>query len=251
VFKSWPLGRRTRARREGPAATSPAGACRVMPGLRVRRDTTGIVIVDHHDQSAFADDQKHRDVGFLRRRLSLSENAFQLRVNHAVGPTKGRQARWVPAPTFVLDELSEQCNGRVPADLVFPGPDGGYLPRPKSQRGWFAGTVKRARVRSTPPPGWRPPRVCASHDRWPASSDSPLCYPCEHFAPITPPDHFVGGHSTRRPPLRRCSSDRLRRSIPASPQFLEQPCAGQQHAADHQHPDGERHRDPHADIAGH
>jgi hypothetical protein len=37
----------------------------------------------------------------------------------------------VPVPTFVLDELSEQCNGRVPADLVFPGQDGGYLPRPK------------------------------------------------------------------------------------------------------------------------
>ena len=30
-----------------------------------------------------------RDVEFLRRRLSVSENAVQLSVNHAVGPTKG------------------------------------------------------------------------------------------------------------------------------------------------------------------
>jgi hypothetical protein len=30
-----------------------------------------------------------RDVEFLRRRLSVSENAVQLGVNHAVGVTKG------------------------------------------------------------------------------------------------------------------------------------------------------------------
>jgi integrase len=46
------------------------------------------------------------DVEFLRRRLSLAENAVQLSVNHAVGPTKGRKARSVPVPVFVLDELS-------------------------------------------------------------------------------------------------------------------------------------------------
>ena len=152
MVKSWPLGRRT-----GPGArtssTSPAGACRVMPGLRVRRDTTGIVIVDHHDQSGFADDQKHRDVGLLtspavvvRERLSVKGES-RSRANEGAPGALGARRR-----TFVLDELSEQCNGRVPqADLAVSRPGRRRLPRPKSQRGWFAGAVKRARARSTPP----------------------------------------------------------------------------------------------------
>lgn len=55
-----------------------------------------------------------RDVEFLRRRLSLSQNAVQLGVDHAVGPTKGRKARSVPVPAFVIDELSAQCVGKIP-----------------------------------------------------------------------------------------------------------------------------------------
>jgi integrase len=54
-----------------------------------------------------------RDVEFLRRRLMVSENAVQLGVNHAVGPTKGRTARSVPVPTFVLDELSQHCQDKA------------------------------------------------------------------------------------------------------------------------------------------
>jgi hypothetical protein len=38
----------------------------------------------------------------------VSENAVQVGARHAVGPTKGRKARSVPVPTFVLDELSVQ-----------------------------------------------------------------------------------------------------------------------------------------------
>jgi len=101
-----------------------------------------------------------RDVEFLRRRLSVSENAVQLSVNHAVGPTKGRKARSVPVPAFVLDELSMQCGGKAPGDLVFPGPDGGYLPRPKSSGGWFAAGVRRAEVQKITPHDLR--HTCAS-----------------------------------------------------------------------------------------
>jgi integrase len=49
-----------------------------------------------------------RDVEFLRRRLSVSKNAVQLSVDHAVGPTKGRKARTVPVPEFVLDVLAQR-----------------------------------------------------------------------------------------------------------------------------------------------
>jgi integrase len=59
------------------------------------------------------------DVQFLRRRLTVHENAVQIGVDHAVGPTKGHKARSVPVPEFVSDELSAQCRGKGPGDLVF------------------------------------------------------------------------------------------------------------------------------------
>jgi len=61
-------------------------------------------------------------------------------------------------PAFVLDELSLQCAGKAPDDLVF-GVDG-YLPRPKSDGGWFAGAVKRAGVQPITPHDLR--HTCAS-----------------------------------------------------------------------------------------
>ncbi len=101
-----------------------------------------------------------RDVEFLRRRLMVSENAVQLGVDHAVGPTKGRTARSVPVPTFVLDELSQHCKDKASDALVFPGRDGRYLPRPKSTDGWFAAAVRRAKVQQITPHDLR--HTCAS-----------------------------------------------------------------------------------------
>lgn len=101
-----------------------------------------------------------RDVEFLRRRLSVSENAVQLGVDHAVGPTKGRKGRSVPVPAFVLGELSVHCAGKAPGDLVFAGSDGGYLRRPKSDGRWFSGAVKRAGVQTITPHDLR--HTCAS-----------------------------------------------------------------------------------------
>ncbi|OCB21288.1 integrase [Mycobacterium malmoense] len=92
-----------------------------------------------------------RDVEFLKRRFVVHENAVQLGVEHAVGQTKGRTVRSVPVPSFVLDELSPLCADKEPSDLVFPGPDGKYLPRPKSTGGWFSGAVKRAKVQQITP----------------------------------------------------------------------------------------------------
>lgn len=34
---------------------------------------------------------------------------------------------------------------------MFPGPDGKFLPRPKSTRGWFSGAVQRAGVQRVTP----------------------------------------------------------------------------------------------------
>ena len=100
------------------------------------------------------------DVEFLRRRLSVSQNAVQLGVDHAVGPTKGRKARSVPVPEFVLDALSVQCAGKGMGELVFGGSDGAYLPRPKSVGGWFVAAAKRAGVQDITPHDLR--HTCAS-----------------------------------------------------------------------------------------
>ncbi len=100
-----------------------------------------------------------RDVQFLRRRLSVHDNAVQLGVGYTEGLTKSRQERSVPVPQFVLDELSVQCRGRGLDALVF-GDGIHYLPRPKSQRGWFEGAVKRAKVQKITPHDLR--HSCAS-----------------------------------------------------------------------------------------
>ena len=101
-----------------------------------------------------------RDVEFLRRRITVSENAVQIAAHHAVGPTKGRKARSVPVPVFVLNDLAVHCEGRAPADLVFSGRDGGYLPRPKSSNGWFLRAVKALDIQAIAPHDLR--HTCAS-----------------------------------------------------------------------------------------
>ena len=66
----------------------------------------------------------------------------------------------MPVPQFVLDQLAVQCEGRSLDDLVF-GDDGTtYLPRPKSDGGWFAGAMKRAKVQRISPHDLR--HSCAS-----------------------------------------------------------------------------------------
>lgn len=99
------------------------------------------------------------DVQFLRRRLSVHDNAVQIGAHHAVGHTKSRQDRSVPVPQFVLDELSVQCQGRGPDDLLF-GDGTKYLPRPKSSTGWFQAAVGLAKVQTITPHDLR--HTCAS-----------------------------------------------------------------------------------------
>jgi integrase len=90
----------------------------------------------------------------VARRTARSKRS----ASNAVGQTKSRMERSVPVPQFVLEELAVQCEGRSLNDLVFG--EGTYLPRPKSDGGWFAGAVKRARVQKITPHDLR--HSCAS-----------------------------------------------------------------------------------------
>ncbi|VBA62116.1 tyrosine-type recombinase/integrase [Mycobacterium attenuatum] len=91
-----------------------------------------------------------RHVDEVRRRLLVTDNAVQLGVDHAVGDPKDDEPREVPVPKFVMAEIKNQIDGRGPDDLVF-GRGGTYLPRPKSNGGWFVGAVKRAKIQRITP----------------------------------------------------------------------------------------------------
>ncbi|MFI6779099.1 tyrosine-type recombinase/integrase [Nocardia sp. NPDC050412] len=103
-----------------------------------------------------------RDIDFTRRRITVADNAVQLGVDHAEGPTKGKESRSVPVPRFILSQLAAHTKGRDPDALVFPHPDDAtkYLPRPKTVDGWFTGAVKRAKVQPITPHDLR--HTCAS-----------------------------------------------------------------------------------------
>lgn len=100
-----------------------------------------------------------RDIDTTRARLNVYDNAVQ-EAGHVSGPTKGRVARSVPVPGFVLEALTEQIKGREPTALVF-GDDGRkHLPRPTPQSGWFDGAIRRAGVQRITPHDLR--HSCAS-----------------------------------------------------------------------------------------
>lgn len=101
-----------------------------------------------------------RDVEFLRRRLSVSENATRVSGRIEVGKPKSGKARSVPVPEFVLDALSVQCAGKSHDDLVFPARDGGYLRQAYPKQGWFPEAVKRAGIMRITPHDLR--HSCAS-----------------------------------------------------------------------------------------
>lgn len=84
------------------------------------------------------------DLDMLRRRVNVSRNAVQVGADIAVGTTKSNKPRSIPIPRFLIEELAEQVRGKERHDLVFPGPDGEYLRRPNSERGWFRAAARKA-----------------------------------------------------------------------------------------------------------
>ena len=83
-----------------------------------------------------------RNVDPVRRRARIEQNAVQVGRVIEVGTPKGHQARSVPLPRFLVDELELDMHGRAPGALVFG--DGTTHPfRPHSASGWFISAVRR------------------------------------------------------------------------------------------------------------
>lgn len=93
-----------------------------------------------------------RDCDLLRRRITITENAVALGAHIHVGTPKSHRKRTVPLPSFLVELVAKQCEGRGRDDLLFPAPEGGgYMRPPNSKRGWFDSALKRAGLeRMTP-----------------------------------------------------------------------------------------------------
>jgi integrase len=85
-----------------------------------------------------------RDLDMLRRRAVVVENAVQVGTTVHVGTPKTYKQRTVPLPEFLLPYLARQCEGKGRADLLFPGPAGDYLRRPRARSGWWDKAVRVA-----------------------------------------------------------------------------------------------------------
>lgn len=91
------------------------------------------------------------DVDFLRRRLRIERAIVWLHGEPIEGTPKTHETRTVPVPQFLVDVLSVECKGKPRDARVFTTADGGPMPHPSSDSGWFASAVKRAGVpRVTP-----------------------------------------------------------------------------------------------------
>jgi integrase len=95
-----------------------------------------------------------RDIDLKRRRLNVEQNAVEVGSEIIVGTPKSHERRSVPYPALLDAHLEAACRIKLPDALAFPGPDGRFMRRTRtdeSSGGWFAGAVKRSGVpRLTP-----------------------------------------------------------------------------------------------------
>ena len=81
---------------------------------------------------------------FLRRRATVAESVTVVEgIGMVWGTPKGHEAREVPIPRFLLDELAAHVAGKAPDDLVFPGVrSGGPMRSAVFRRGGFDDAAK-------------------------------------------------------------------------------------------------------------
>lgn len=87
------------------------------------------------------------DVDMLRRKIHVRCNAVEVGGRIHVGTPKTHEARTVPVAGFLVDRYAELMTGRGPDDLLFPGPDGGFLRSARVHRdnySWFASALDAA-----------------------------------------------------------------------------------------------------------
>ena len=87
------------------------------------------------------------DLNMLRRRIHVNQSAVEVDGVIHVGAPKSWEKRTVPFPTFLAAPLAELCEGKTSAALVFAGPRGEFLRRPKTSDGtssWLLAALESA-----------------------------------------------------------------------------------------------------------
>ncbi|XTP33447.1 tyrosine-type recombinase/integrase [Mycobacterium sp. TJFP1] len=89
------------------------------------------------------------DIDFLKRRVTLHENAVTVGADVHLGTLKTGKSRTVVLPAFVVEELSKTCRGKQHGDLIWPARTGGHLGPPSSHDSWLSGAVQRCQDAAT------------------------------------------------------------------------------------------------------
>lgn len=77
-------------------------------------------------------------VDLMRRRLDVAEAVTEVNGARLVwGTPKTHEARSVPLPRFLVDDLARHMAGKAPGDLVFTSPDGEVMRNRNARRAWF------------------------------------------------------------------------------------------------------------------
>lgn len=95
-----------------------------------------------------------QDLDLEKRRLRVVNNAVDVAGTMILGTPKTHRARAVPFPRFMASDLGAAALGKSENDLLFPGPDGGYMRNARVHEhnlSWFASAIKKAEApRITP-----------------------------------------------------------------------------------------------------
>lgn len=83
-----------------------------------------------------------RHLDLLRRRLRVEAAFVEVKGELVEGSPKTHQARTVPLPRFLIDDLAAHVDGRGPDDLVFTGPAGAPLRNSNFRRRHWDRAVK-------------------------------------------------------------------------------------------------------------
>jgi integrase len=88
-----------------------------------------------------------RNLDPVRGRLRIERNAVEVHGKIHVGTPKSHAARSVPVPRVLVEQLKLRTDRRPPEALIFPGHDGGYMRRIRSDEwtnSWFKTALARA-----------------------------------------------------------------------------------------------------------
>lgn len=87
------------------------------------------------------------DVDMLRRRIHVRRNAVEVGGKLYEGTPKTHKTRTVPVPAFLARQYAQLMVGKGREDLMFPGPDGGFMRAArvhKDKHSWFASAIEAA-----------------------------------------------------------------------------------------------------------